>query len=380
MFSCCFTRAKKNILKSEPKSEPKKESPPLTPEEIAKIKKNLDKLIDFADISYNYSQSAITEVYETLKAGNSPGDNRSLFAKLLSSSYELIGAVPVPGSEVISWFVGAVVDTYSNENPPGDVNLDQKYADMVARYSATSLALRSDLTDMHSNTNERRDQVYTVPFGNKQTITVRDLINVDVPSKDDIGFSDLLVAQRRGLKHSVCKEPFQEMRKWGVYYELKTSNPRGFLPARRGGNQGFIVHGNLNDWGKGQEIYSNQPLTYFHPEYVKVEIFGELDDPIANFKDGGKRFIQGFPAAVIMPQDQNFMYNGERQQAYRLYYVLTDYKSNLDFAVADGGFMNWLFIDDGFGNITNPDGVGYREEIVRQWMINGDGISDTITD
>jgi len=379
MFSCCFTRVKKNILKSELKFETKKESPPLTPEEIVKIRKNLDRLIDFADISYDYSQSAITDVYETLKAGNSPGDNRSLFTKLMSSSYELIGAVPVPGSEVVAWFVGAVVDTYVDVNPPG-VNLDEQFADMVERYSKTCLGLRGDLSDMYTNTNERRDQVYTVPFGNKQTVTLRDLINIEIPNKDDKSFNDLLVAQRRGLKHAVCKPPFQAMRKWGVYYELKSSNPRGLVPAKRGGNQGWIVHGNLNDWGKGQELFSNQPLTYIRPEYVTVEIYGELDDPVANFKDAGARFIKGFPAAVIMPQDQNYMYNGERQQAYRQYYVLTDYGSSINFAVADGDFMNWLFIDDGFGNITNPDGVGYREEIVREWMINGDGISTTIND
>ena len=26
--------------------------------------------------------------------------------------------------------------------------------------------------------------------------------------------------------------------------------------------------------------------------------------------------------------------------------------------------MKWLFIDDGAGNITNPDGVGYRYDII----------------
>lgn len=398
MFSCCFIRNKKNQMNTqfplkydvspptsstlslkEVQSHVKKESPPLTADEIIKIRKNLNNLIDFADQSYNYSQSVITEVYETLKAGSSPGDNRSLFSKLMSSSYELIGAVPVPGSEVVSWFVGAVVDTYANKDPPG-VNLDQKYADMVARFADTSLGLRNDLTDMYTNPNERKDEVYTVPYGNKQTITVRDLLNYDIPDKDNTQFTDMLVAQRRGLRHSVCKDPFQAMRRWGVYYELMSSNPRGFVPARRGGNQAWIVHGKMDDWGKGKEIYSNQPLTYFHPEYVRVEIFGELDDPVANFKDGGARFIKAFPAAIIMPQDQNFVYKGEQQQAYRQYYVLTDYKSNLDFAVADGGFILWLFMDDGFGNIVNPDGVGMREEIVREWMINGDGVSDTIVD
>jgi hypothetical protein len=190
----------------------------------------------------------------------------------------------------------------------------------------------------------------------------------------------MLISQRRGLRHYVCKDPFQALRRWGVYYEAASSSHRGCYPAKRGGNQGWIVHGNMDAWGKDHFIYSNQPLHYIHPEYVQVDIHANLDDPEQNFKDGGNRFIQGFPAAVIIPQDQNMNINNERHQGYRQYYILTDYGSPMDFAVADGGFITWLFIDDGFGNIVNPEGVGYRDEIVRQWMINGDGVPDSVFD
>ena len=383
MFTCCFRRSKRKssltiLIPGIPLQEVN-DSPPFTPEEMIKIKNNLNNLIDFTDLAYNYSQDVIGEVYSMLKSGSSPGDNRSSFNKILSSSYELIGSVPIPGSGAVAWLVGALINTYDVRQPSG-VDLDKKFADMTQRYGEETLALRLDLTNMHDDPDKYRDTVYTVPFGDKKTITLRELLNYDIPNKDETVFTDMLIAQRRGLRHYVCKDPFQALRRWGVYFEAASSSHRGCYPAKRGGNQGWIVHGNMNDWGKGQEIYSNQPLHYIHPEYVDVEIHANLDDPEQNFTDGGKRFIQGFPAAVIMPQDQNMNINNERHQGYRQYYILTDYGSPMDFAVADGGFVTWLFIDDGFGNIVNPEGVGYRDEIVRQWMINGDGVPDSVFD
>jgi len=355
------------------------DSPPFTEDEIIKLRANLHILIQFVDDSYTFSQNVIGEVYAQLKAGSSPGDKRSLFNELLYSSYELIGAIPFPGTGAVSWFVGALVNTYSDTQPDG-VDLDKMFASMVERYAEVTLALRTDLTAMNTNPDLYRDKEYVVPFGDKKTINLRELLNYTLPNPDETVYNDMLIQQRRGLRHSVCKPPFQAMARWGVYYELNTSNPRGFVPARAGGNHGWIIYGNMKDWGKGNELYSNQPLTYFHPEYVKVEVFGEDDDPIQNFSDAGSRFVQAFPAAVIMPQDQNMIIDGETCQGYRHYYILTDYKSNLDFAVADGGFITWLFKDDGFGNITNPEGVGMREEIVREWMVNGDGIPKGIFD
>jgi len=395
MFNCCFRRLKRKssltiLIPEIPvdyvsssqqviTESVVQDSPPFSPEEILKIRKNLDNLIDFTDLAYDYSQDVISEVYSMLKAGSSPGDNRSSFDKIMSSSYELIGAVPIPGSEVVSWLVGALVETYDVREPSG-VDLDKKFADMESRYGEVTLALRKDFTDMHDDPNKYRDTLYTVPFGDKKTITLRELLNYDIPDKYQRVFTDMLDAQRSGLRYYVCKEPFQALRRWGVYYEAKSSSNRGCYPAKRGGNQGWIVHGNMNDWGKGQLIYTNQPLHYIHPEYVEVDIVANSDDPEENFEDGGNRLIQGFPAAVIMPQDQYLNINNERHQGYRQYYILTDYGGPMNFAVADGEFIKWLFIDDGFGNIINPNGVGYRDDIVRNWMINGDGVPDSVFD
>jgi hypothetical protein len=43
------------------------------------------------------------------------------------------------------------------------------------------------------------------------------------------------------------------------------------------------------------------------------------------------------------------------------------------------GFYGWLFIDDGFGNTINKDGVAYRDEVFRKWGIQyGDQIPNGV--
>jgi hypothetical protein len=41
------------------------------------------------------------------------------------------------------------------------------------------------------------------------------------------------------------------------------------------------------------------------------------------------------------------------------------------FTLADGEVLKWLFIDDGAGNVVNSNGVGYRDDVIRNWTANG---------
>jgi hypothetical protein len=41
------------------------------------------------------------------------------------------------------------------------------------------------------------------------------------------------------------------------------------------------------------------------------------------------------------------------------------------FPVAPDDFVNWLFIDDGVGNVTNPNGVAFRQEVFTSWGLKG---------
>jgi hypothetical protein len=43
-----------------------------------------------------------------------------------------------------------------------------------------------------------------------------------------------------------------------------------------------------------------------------------------------------------------------------------------NFTLADGDFLSkWLFVDDGMGNTLNANGVGQRDDIIRNWTVNG---------
>ena len=44
---------------------------------------------------------------------------------------------------------------------------------------------------------------------------------------------------------------------------------------------------------------------------------------------------------------------------------MRDDQNKPEYSLANADFLNWLFIDDGFGNITNPDGVAFRYEVFR---------------
>lgn len=53
--------------------------------------------------------------------------------------------------------------------------------------------------------------------------------------------------------------------------------------------------------------------------------------------------------------------------------------TSAQYALADGDFMKWLFIDDGFGNVINPNGAMYRYDILRNGLLdNGKDIPENI--
>jgi hypothetical protein len=60
--------------------------------------------------------------------------------------------------------------------------------------------------------------------------------------------------------------------------------------------------------------------------------------------------------------------------SYKKYYMLRgfyDGERDGGWSLGSADFNAWLFKDDGFGNITNPDGVATRDEVFRKWIQNG---------
>ena len=88
-MGCCGNRRYNNNV-----CEPTKIPRELRPEDIQKLKTNLNNLIDFNDLSYSTTSPVIDEVYHYLNSVQKTDPGVSVFERLLDSSYELIGELP----------------------------------------------------------------------------------------------------------------------------------------------------------------------------------------------------------------------------------------------------------------------------------------------
>ena len=351
LFPCC--RRKIKITDSNP----------LTPEQITKLKKNLNNLIEFNDKSYFSTSPVVEEVYHYLSSVEKKDPGLSLFQSLLDSSYELIGELPIPGASIISWFIGGLLDSYSAETQP---NLNLDFGEVGERYNKTYFQIRLDLTAMHDDPTQNLDKVYNISFGDKKTITLRELLNYDVPSKDELNFTKLLQAYTRGFRSSLCQQELPKSNQFkicGVFYQ-----------------GGWDVPNSIDDvfwpylWMNGEQPYmiNNDELRFGDHEqenpYIKVT---RNNFSMNDLKSAAAEFCQNSSQTLITNFAQGKDEQGREIICFHKYYVMDyvdeDRPSSGFWRLASKGFCDWLFKDDGFGNTTNEDGCGSRGDVFRNW-------------
>ena len=71
-------------------------------------------------------------------------------------------------------------------------------------------------------------------------------------------------------------------------------------------------------------------------------------------------FNQSQPQSFIVPWG-----NQESLYLYGKYYLMQHFTKSKDWKLAKSSLCNWLFIDDGFGHIINPNGAVYRYDFLR---------------
>ena len=126
----------------------------------------------------------------------------------------------------------------------------------------------------------------------------------------------------------------------------------------------------ISDIGKDVEIFNNSEVVHFrHCNNVGVRgNTGENDkDKLVNsYLNAIKLFTRLFPSAYVYPWSI-----GEKNVLSQRWYIvlgkpkLRDDQNNPFYTLPDNKFLYWLFIDDGVGNIINPDGVMFRYDFLR---------------
>ena len=366
------TKEENNALPPSPKEEIHINDNSLTPEQIKILQTNLQNLIDFNDSSYMNTNPVILEVFNMLESSDNKDPGVGIFESLLDSSYQLISLLPIPGANVISWFIGGILSSYTN-NPLNPLNSD--FGEISIRYDKTYYQIRSDLTTMYDNINEFLDTVYYIPSiidSNKKTITLRELLNYTIPNKYSENYTELLQAHTRGFRSSICKQELPKANKWCMLeVEVVTMDPlsrENVLPADN--NPLFALWWDNNSKING--IESNPFMYACQNKIDNIEVISNTSDHQSYIKTLGE-FVSKVGSVYIVDigsdtQNPEYFY-------YLVYFLASQYDDDFYWNIANKSFSDWLFKDDGFGNIINPDGCGMREDIIKNWGIKyGDQI------
>jgi len=254
-----------------------------------------------------------------------------------------------------------------------NVDLDVDFGLLSSRNTSSYNSLNIMIGKMFDDPNQYRDQVWTIP-GPYNGYTLRDLINIVVPGKDTEQFQLSVQAQGRQYRNQITIPEMVKMQFWDIYF-VQDANFSGsnfgscYVPGPPGAPNppGGIErnrNNNKTDIGNGVGIFANDEILRYHGDYVHAQGFGNNDDDLKeSYLNAITSFISQFPASYIYP----YSITDSTVKSWR-FYIMEGYDKipspSPNFGVANGEFMKWLFIDDGAGNIVNPDGVGYRYDII----------------
>jgi hypothetical protein len=366
---CCKRRSKKTAYKLPT-------SPELTQDEINKIKDNINNITDFNNMMYSLQTNSILEVYDKLysatKPANVPDSKKEHWSNILCSALEIVGILSEqPEIEVLAVVIGGVVEYItenSDEFKTEKINLANELESELIRNDDTYDTMGTMIANMYDDPNKYRDQVLNIT-GYKSCV-LRDLAKMDIPDKMDPAFSTATDNQDRAFRKQITIAEMKKMKFWeicfiqdsqgdqfGSAYKPHETGIRGGVQRSRLFNKDFV--------GNGVRVISNDEVRHYLPEYVKAEGFGTSnDDMTKSWIEANKSFIEQFPAALTFP------WTVTNVSVYTCrFYILNTYDKVPDGGtantpIANGEFMKWLFIDDGFGNITNYDGVMYRYDFL----------------
>jgi hypothetical protein len=338
--------------------------------------KNIRNIIGYIDETYEYSDTIPVEVYSNLSVSTPDDSGGQNWASMIwCNAYKTIELLDFPGASILSELIGGLLNHYGNPHttPP---ELQKGCADVIERFRATSMQLRNDLTAIHDNPEKHWNDTYIIPFGSKPNIVVNELANTTFPEKYTQGFTDLLRIFVSYFRQELTKNKMPDIVKIVVYYmhndntfyaedpsssSSYANSCSAFIPGPPIGGNTYVIWGTVSGYyNNGHNEHDEEP--YNVPYAISDTNFGdELD-----CKNTVSKFIKRSALGGYLPI--KWEYNC---WCYYQYYLSPIHDSWTNCRVVDDRFSKWLFIDDGFGNIINNDGVAYRSDVFTKWNIQG---------
>lgn len=376
-------------------------TPDLTPNEITKIQKNLQMMKDFNKDLWLQQGQIISEVWAKLKAqydrvkqsNTNPADGMIASVLEVTAMVFAIGSLfPSPLEPVFAVFAivlgttSSILSDNSTSTITGGDDLTGYVGDHYMVNNANYYAMNKALDYYYNHTNDCRDYIFSYK-GVEKTATLRDLIDKEFTKgiyydnwlclcsriyrrkivmpelvKPENQFLDIYFVQDvingPGVEHGHVYQPCAAPRFIEEPWYKKNKHGPGVTRERNLDTEGV---------GQGVRIWSNEEIVHFQPSYGQFDTYGTDNN---NLKESYRKsigdFVKSFPSAIVFPWEIN-----ETKVYSQKYYIVSGFAKLKDdentpfYTLCDGEFLNWLFIDDGAGNITNVNGVIFRYEAMR---------------
>ena len=318
--------------------------------DYSNIKNNAFHMQMFIDDVVNYNNSILLEVYGKLQQEVPKDPKQSTVSKLLQRAYEKVEEkLGIP--DIIGIYKG--LDKEYDLNPPPALIGD--FSDIAERFRMTYLQMRTKLAQIYDKPEKYANEVY----GDFQ---VGKMSTIHFPEYGTLDFNNLLVTFNNVFRMEITRDELVKRYKIGITEFI--SRPQVRLVNPVGGRDPEF---NVKWWILEHGINTLIPERSFGMSKEETINKGNFDNTLIPF-------LERVPGVFLDRYDRP---DGIAWQEYCMVGKWVEYGqytwtllSAADKATALR-LSNWLFIDDGYGNIMNPNGVAYRRDVFTKWGIEG---------
>lgn len=340
---------------------------------------------------------------------------QSVASEMFSFMFSKISDLDFPGSAVVADFLGGIVNYYKelNDKDPNSLPPDIRdiCADLAIRLANTLKQLIDDLSEIEADPAGHWNDTYTIPFGDKQTIVANELNNYVIPDKNDpstvLQYNKIVDTFRNQMTYEIVKHVIvtTKMYKIGTAqtinyiegdFQQLIRNPEDFMPGGAGDGDEIVFNLLL-----GVPVYPFQLNVPYDPN---AKMNGQGIMSRISTKNGAKMDWGYASSDVVNPATQSDFYKLAADHIqkiapsayfkvsetdpenpnliiYRRFYLVTgdseynteesSWTHNATWHCASEDLCNYLFKDDSFGNIINPDAVAMRQDVFENWALEG---------
>jgi hypothetical protein len=176
-----------------------------SPDEIQKVKDNLNNIISFNNNLLNQANMKLENAYALLTEPDKSDLGLQICINLLGGCFWALGSVLGPLGNIPANFLSGLVSYYATDTPP---SLNEVFSSLIIRLQNTFNQVNLDLATYHqdpvSNWNKVLSGTFDIPFQKVSASgKLGDLSKIDFPKQDDPNYYTILNACIKALDQTI---------------------------------------------------------------------------------------------------------------------------------------------------------------------------------